>query len=83
MHKGLSPSMSSLVITNHVKDGVELAERHKLGNSIKDIIQQHHGGSVVTYFYQSGSGKRSGRMNRSARRRLDTLGLSHRLKNRQ
>ena len=51
MHKGLSPSMSSLVITNHVKDGVELAERHKLGNSIKDIIQQHHGGSVVTYFY--------------------------------
>jgi putative nucleotidyltransferase with HDIG domain len=51
MHKGLSPSMSSLVITNHVKDGVELAEKYKLGNSIKDIIQQHHGGSVVMYFY--------------------------------
>ncbi len=51
MHKGLSPSMSSLVITNHVKDGVELAEKYKLGNSIKDIIQQHHGASVVTYFY--------------------------------
>lgn len=51
MHKGLSPSMSSLVITNHVKDGVELAEKHKLGNAIKDIIQQHHGSSLVTYFY--------------------------------
>ncbi len=58
MHKGLSPSMSSLVITNHVKDGVELAEKYKLGNSIKDIIQQHHGASVVTYFYHQALEKR-------------------------
>ncbi len=50
-HEGLSPSMSSLIITNHVKDGVELAEKYKLGSCIKDIIQQHHGASVVTYFY--------------------------------
>ena len=50
-HKGLSPSMSSLVITNHVKDGEELAEKHKLGVAIKDIIKQHHGTSIITYFY--------------------------------
>jgi cyclic-di-AMP phosphodiesterase PgpH len=50
-HKGLSPSMSSLVITNHVKDGEELAEKYKLGPAIKDIIKQHHGTSIITYFY--------------------------------
>ena len=50
-HKGLSPSMSSLVITNHVKDGEELAEKHKLGVAIKDIIKQHHGTGIITYFY--------------------------------
>jgi cyclic-di-AMP phosphodiesterase PgpH len=50
-HKGLSPSMSSLVITNHVKDGEELAEKYKLGPAIKDIIKQHHGTGMITYFY--------------------------------
>jgi cyclic-di-AMP phosphodiesterase PgpH len=51
IHKGLSPSMSSLVISNHVKDGEELAEKYKLGNAIKDIIKQHHGTGLITYFY--------------------------------
>jgi cyclic-di-AMP phosphodiesterase PgpH len=50
-HNGLSPSMSSLVITNHVKDGEELAEKYKLGPAIKDIIKQHHGTGIITYFY--------------------------------
>lgn len=50
-HLKLSPSMSSLIITNHVKEGVELAEKYKLANSIKDIIEQHHGTGLVTYFY--------------------------------
>jgi cyclic-di-AMP phosphodiesterase PgpH len=50
-HKGLSPTMSSLVITNHVKDGEELAEKYKLGTAIKDIIKQHHGTNIMTYFY--------------------------------
>ena len=50
-HEGLSPSMSSLVITNHVKDGEELAEKYKLGAAIKDIIKQHHGTGIITYFY--------------------------------
>jgi cyclic-di-AMP phosphodiesterase PgpH len=50
-HKGLSPTMSSLVITNHVKDGEELAEKYRLGTAIKNIIKQHHGTSIITYFY--------------------------------
>lgn len=50
-HKDLTPSMSSLIILSHVKEGVELAEKHKLGRKIKDIIREHHGTSLVSYFY--------------------------------
>ncbi len=50
-HEKLAPSMSSLVLISHVKDGVELAKRHKLGKEIIDIIQQHQGKSLITYFY--------------------------------
>ena len=46
------PSMSSLIIASHVKDGVEVAREHKLPSSVVDIIQQHHGTSLITYFYQ-------------------------------
>lgn len=51
-HDRISPHMSSMIITSHVKEGVELAEQYKLPQPIIDIIQQHHGTSVVTYFYQ-------------------------------
>ena len=51
-HKNLSPSMSSLVILSHVKEGVELAERYRLGKRIYEIIRQHHGTSLVSYFYK-------------------------------
>jgi putative nucleotidyltransferase with HDIG domain len=51
-HDKLTPSMSTLVLTSHVKDGVELAREHKVPRVITDIIQQHHGTSVITYFYQ-------------------------------
>ena len=44
--------MSSLVLISHVKDGVELARDFKLGREIIDIIQQHHGKSLISYFYQ-------------------------------
>jgi membrane-associated HD superfamily phosphohydrolase len=44
--------MSSLIIASHVKDGVEFARAHRLPSSIIDIIQQHHGTSLITYFYQ-------------------------------
>ena len=50
-HKDLTPSMSALIILNHVKEGVELAERYKLGRKITEVIQQHHGKSLVSYFY--------------------------------
>lgn len=50
-HEKLEPSMSSLVLISHVKDGVELAQKHKLGQEIIDIIQQHHGTSLISFFY--------------------------------
>ncbi len=51
-HERLKPSMSSLVITSHVKDGVELAQKYNLNNRIIDFIEQHHGNGLVYYFYQ-------------------------------
>lgn len=51
-HDRLTPSMSSLIISSHVKDGVEVAREHKLPSAVVDIIQQHHGTSLITYFYQ-------------------------------
>ena len=51
-HEKLAPSMSSLILISHVKDGVELAKKHKLGKEIIDIIQQHHGKSLISYFFQ-------------------------------
>lgn len=51
-HEKLAPSMSSLILISHVKDGVELAREQKLGREIIDIIQQHHGTSLIRYFYQ-------------------------------
>jgi len=50
-HDKLSPSMSSLIIRSHVKDGLELANEYRLPAAIKDLIAQHHGTSVIEYFY--------------------------------
>jgi membrane-associated HD superfamily phosphohydrolase len=44
--------MSRLVILNHVRDGVELARQSKLNQRIIDFIEQHHGTSLIYYFYQ-------------------------------
>jgi cyclic-di-AMP phosphodiesterase PgpH len=51
-HERLSPRMSSLVIMSHVKDGCEIAQGIKLGPEITNIIRQHHGTSMVSYFYE-------------------------------
>ncbi len=51
-HDRLTPSMSSLIIASHVKDGVELAREYKLPPQIVEIIQQHHGTALMTYFYE-------------------------------
>src|SRR5690606_24990425 len=45
------PSLSTLIITNHTKDGLAMAEKYDLPKEIKDIIIQHHGDTVVAYFY--------------------------------
>ena len=50
-HEKLAPSMSSLILISHVKDGIELARQHRLGRRITDIITQHHGKSFISFFY--------------------------------
>jgi len=57
LHKDLTPSMSTLVIVNHVKEGVELAKKLKLPKKMRDIIEQHHGNSLVKYFFQKAKEK--------------------------
>ncbi len=51
-HDDLIPSMSSLIIISHVKDGVDLAKKNGLNKEIVDIIEQHHGTGVVYFFYK-------------------------------
>ena len=51
-HKELPPRMSSLIILNHVKDGIDLAIKYKLKRLIRDAIEQHHGSDMVFYFYK-------------------------------
>src|SRR4030065_91195 len=51
-HDNLTPHMSSMIIINRVKEGVELARQGKLPEPIIDIIEQHHGNMLVSYFYQ-------------------------------
>ena len=50
-HDNLSPSMSGLVLISHVKDGVALARKYKIDEVIVDFIRQHHGTSLIQYFY--------------------------------
>ncbi|MDI6829352.1 MAG: HD domain-containing protein, partial [Armatimonadota bacterium] len=50
-HDGLNPSLSALVIRSHIKDGLELAKEYKLPPLICELMAQHHGTSVVKYFY--------------------------------
>jgi putative nucleotidyltransferase with HDIG domain len=52
LHKDLKPSMSTLVIVNHVKEGVDRAKKLRLPKLIIDIIEQHHGNSLVRYFFE-------------------------------
>jgi len=54
-HDTTSPTLSALIITSHVREGLELAQEYNLPKEITDIIRQHHGTSVVTYFYNKAS----------------------------
>lgn len=51
-HDKLSPGLSTLIIKSHVRDGVEMARKFKLPKPIIDIIQQHHGTNLISFFYQ-------------------------------
>ncbi len=51
-HDDANPSLSALIIKAHVKDGVDLALKHKLPRQVIDVIQQHHGTTLIRYFFQ-------------------------------
>ncbi len=51
-HGNLNPTMSTLIIIGHVKDGIELAEQHGLPDALIDFIEEHHGTTLVEYFYR-------------------------------
>lgn len=50
-HEKLAPSMSSLILISHVKEGAEMARQSRLGKDIINIISQHHGKSFISFFY--------------------------------
>ncbi len=56
-HDSLAPAMSTLIIIGHVKDGVELAEEYHLPQALVDFIEQHHGTTLVEYFYHAANKK--------------------------
>ncbi len=51
-HEKLSPTMSCLILMNHVKKGLELARKYKLPKQIRDFIAEHHGTNLIAFFYQ-------------------------------
>jgi putative nucleotidyltransferase with HDIG domain len=52
IHDKLTPNMSALIISSHVKEGLDLAKKYKLPSVIQDSILQHHGTSTVSFFYE-------------------------------
>ena len=52
IHDDLTPTMSKLIIMNHIKEGLELAKKYSLSPILWDFIRQHHGNSLVYYFYR-------------------------------
>ncbi len=61
-HDKITPSLSSIIITSHVKDGLELARKHKLPQEITAFINQHHGNTLVAYFYYKAKSGENGEM---------------------
>ncbi|MEJ2727037.1 MAG: HDIG domain-containing protein [Deltaproteobacteria bacterium] len=57
-HDKLAPSMSALILIAHIKDGVEAARENKLGQVIIDTIRQHHGTSIIKFFYEKATQKK-------------------------
>jgi len=60
-HDRMTPSLSASMIIAHVKDGVELAKQYKLPQPVIDIISQHHGQTLVSFFYYKEVEKENGK----------------------
>jgi len=50
-HDSVSPSMSKMILTSHIKDGVDLAREYGLREDIIQFITQHHGTAMIRFFY--------------------------------
>jgi putative nucleotidyltransferase with HDIG domain len=59
-HANLAPAMSTLIIIGHVKDGVDLGRQHHLPERIIDLIEQHHGTTLVEFFYHEANRRNDG-----------------------
>jgi putative nucleotidyltransferase with HDIG domain len=59
-HSNLAPAMSTLIIIGHVKDGIDLARQHNVPEPIIDLIEQHHGTTLVEYFYREAKSRCEG-----------------------
>lgn len=59
-HEKLSPTMSCLILINHVKKGQEIARKYKIPKEIRDFIAEHHGTNLISFFYQKAVEKNDG-----------------------
>ena len=57
-HANLAPAMSTLIIIGHVKDGSDLGRQHHLPERIIHLIEQHHGTTLVEFFYREAAKRR-------------------------
>lgn len=57
VHDKMNPTLSALVITSHIKDGIDIAREFRVPKVILDIISEHHGTSLVQYFYHQATGE--------------------------
>lgn len=51
-HDQLAPSLSAIIISSHVRDGIDLARQHRLPDAIVQFIREHHGTTLIRYFYE-------------------------------
>ncbi len=58
-HEKLSPAMSLLIVVGHVKDGLELAREYRLPLAVRDFIAEHHGTTIVEYFFHAAREKQT------------------------
>ena len=52
LHQAINPQMSSIIIRDHVKEGLALARQHRLCRFIRGVISSHHGDDLVRFFYR-------------------------------